>query len=140
MADVFISYSCRDSEFVQRMAASLEIRGKGSWLDTESIADAEVFPQAIRSAIEGSDGFLFVISPDSVTSNYCDQEVTYALELEKRIVPVLHIAVSDDDAPEEIRHRNWIPFTAHDDFDASIERVVRALDTDLEVRKEHTRG
>ncbi len=139
MPDVFISYSRRDSEFVQRMAASLEVLGKRPWLDTESIADAEVFPQAIRSAIEGSDAFLFVITPDSVTSAYCDQEVSYALELEKRIVPVLHIAVPDDDAPEEIRHRNWIPFTAHDDFDASIERVVRALDTDLEVRREHTR-
>ncbi len=74
-----------------------------------------MFPQAIRSAIEGSDAFLFVITPDSVTSTYCDQEVTYALELEKRIVPVLHIAVPDDDAPEEIRHRNWIPFTDRDD-------------------------
>jgi len=139
MADVFISYSRRDAEFVHRMATSLESRGKGCWLDTESIADAEVFPQAIRSAIEGADAFLFVITPDSVTSGFCDQEVSYARELGKRIVPVLRIAVPDDDVPEEIRHRNWIPFTAHDDFDASIERVVRALDTDLEVRKEHTR-
>jgi WD40 repeat protein len=121
------------------MAASLEARGKVSWLDTEGIADAEVFPQAIRSAIEGSDAFLFLISPDSVASAYCDQEVNYARELEKRIVPVLHIAVPHDDTPEEIRHRNWIPFTDHDDFDASLERVVRALDTDLELRKEHTR-
>jgi len=139
MADVFISYSRRDSEFVQRMAASLEAQGKVSWVDTEGIADAEVFTQAIRSAIEAADAFLFVITPASVASDYCEQEVTYAGELEKRIVPVLRIAVPDDDSPEEIRHRNWIPFTEGGDFDESLERVVRALDTDLELRKEHTR-
>ncbi len=138
MADVFISYSRRDSEFVQRVAASLEAHGKVSWIDTVGISDAEVFPRAIRTAIEAADAFLFVITPASVASDYCDQEVTYARELEKRIVPVLRLAVPEDDAPEEIRHRNWIPFTAEDDFDASLQRVVRALDTDLELRKEHT--
>jgi WD40 repeat protein len=138
MTDVFISYSRRDFEFVHLIAARLEARGKVSWVDTAGIADAEVFPRAIRTAIEAADAFLFVITPASVASGYCDQEVTYARELEKRIVPVLRIAVPDDDAPEEIRHRNWIPFTEDDDFDASLERVVRALDTDLELRREHT--
>jgi WD40 repeat protein len=139
VADVFISYSRKDTPFVRRVAGSLEARGKTTWLDTEGIADAEVFPQAIRSAIEAADAFLFVISPAALASHYCDQEVTYARELEKRMVPVLHIAVPEDDVPEEIRHRNWIPFTEDDPFDASLERVVRALDTDLEARKEHTR-
>jgi WD40 repeat protein len=139
LADVFISYSRRDTPFVQRVAGSLEARGKTTWLDTEAIADAEVFPQAIQNAIEASDAFLFVITPASVASGYCDQEVTYARELEKRIVPVLRVAVPDDDVPQEIRRRNWIPFTEDDDFDVALERVVRALDTDLELRKEHTR-
>jgi WD40 repeat protein len=139
MADVFISYSRRDSEFVQRMAASLEAQGKVSWVDTKGIADAEVFPQAIRSAIEAADAFLFVITPAAVASGFCEQEVAYARELEKRIVPVLRIAVPEDDSPEEIRYRNWIPFTEGDDFDTSVDRVVRALDTDLELRREHTR-
>ena len=139
MADVFISYSRRDSEFVLRMAASLQAQGKVPWVDTEGIADAEVFPQAIRSAIEAADAFLFVITPAAVASDFCEQEVAYARGLEKRIVPVLRIAVPEDDTPEEIRHRNWIPFTEGDDFDRSVERVVRALDTDLELRKEHTR-
>jgi WD40 repeat protein len=139
MTDVFISYSRQDSEFVQRMAASLEARGKASWLDTAAIADAEVFSQAIRTAIEGADAFLFVITPASVASDYCDQEVNYARGLEKRIVPVLRTAIPDGDAPEEISRRHWIPFTEEDDFDASLERVLRALDTDLALRREHTR-
>ncbi len=139
MPDVFISYSRRDSEFVRRLADSVSGRGKELWLDTEGIADGEVFPQAIRSAIEQSDAFLFVISPAAVSSSYCEQEVEYARELQKRIVPVLREPVPDPQLPAEIRARSWIPFTENDEFDASLERLVEALDRDLERAKEHTR-
>jgi WD40 repeat protein len=139
MADVFLSYSRRDSEFVDRLSAALDVRGKQVWLDTGSIADAEVFPQAIRNAIETSDAFLFVITPEAVSSAYCEQEVTYAGELGKRIVPVLRQPVEDSEVPTQIRERNWIPFTEDTEFDLATDRVVQALDTDLEHRKEHTR-
>src|SRR6202051_5349474 len=93
MPDVFVSYSRRDSEFVQRLAASVSERGKEVWLDTEGIADGEVFPEAIKRAIEASDAFLFVITPASVASAYCENEVEHAREMQKRIVPVLREAV-----------------------------------------------
>jgi hypothetical protein len=57
MADVFMSYSRRDTEFVRRLADSISGRGKEVWLDTEGIADGEVFPEAIKHAIEQSDAF-----------------------------------------------------------------------------------
>jgi WD40 repeat protein len=139
VADVFISYSRTDGEFVQRLASSLDELGRSSWVDTAGISDAEVFPQAIRTAIEESDAFLFVITPASVASRYCEQEVTYARTLAKRIVPVLREPVPDAEIPEEIRNRNWIPFSDSVDYDASLARVVQALDTDLELRREHTR-
>ena len=139
MADVFVSYSRRDGEFVGRLCATLDARGKQVWLDTEGIVDAEVFPEAIRTAIESSDAFLFVISPDAVSSDFCEQEVSYASTLGKRIVPVLRHPVPDPEIPVEIRERNWIPFVDDAEFDAAMDRVVLALDTDLEHRKEHTR-
>lgn len=139
MPDVFISYSRRDGDFVSRLTAALDGRGKQVWLDTESIADAEVFPQAIRRAIESSDAFVFVISPEAVRSAYCEQEVAYAGELGKRIVPVLRERVPDPEIPAEIRERNWIPFEDDAEFGSSLDRIVQALDTDLEHRREHTR-
>ena len=139
MPDVFVSYSRRDAEFVQRLAESVSSRGKELWLDTDGIADAEVFPQAIREAIEQSDAFLFVITPAAVESAYCENEVEYARELQKRIVPVLRERVPDPQLPAEIRDRNWIPFTDSDEFDTSLERLVGALDRDLEHAKAHTR-
>jgi TIR domain-containing protein len=111
MADAFVSYSRRDQEFVGRLTESIAARGKEVWLDTEGISDGEVFPEAIKRAIEGSDAFLFVITPSAVTSAYCENEVEYARKLHKRIVPVLRDPVPDSALPAEIRDRNWIPFT-----------------------------
>jgi TIR domain-containing protein len=139
MADVFVSYSRRDSEFVGRVVESIEQRGKETWLDTEGLVDGEVFPAAIRRAIEQADTFLFVISPAAVESPFCESEVGYARDLRKRIVPVLRAPVPDHDLPAEIRDRNWIPFTERDAFDASMQRLLAALDRDPDHVRAHTR-
>jgi WD40 repeat protein len=138
VSDVFVSYSRRDGEFVHGLAADLESRGKSVWIDTQGIGDGEVFPDAIRRAIEGADAFVFVISPESVASQYCESEVEYALELQKRVVPVLREPVTDDALPEEIRVRNWIPYTPDVDAQAASERLVAALNVDLEHSRSHT--
>jgi WD40 repeat protein len=137
MADVFVSYSRRDTEFVKRLADDLKQRGKDVWVDVDGIRDAERFPEALRRAIEGSDAFMFVISPDSVTSRFCEQEVAHASELNKRIVPLALHPVADEQIPDEVRFRNWIPVEA--DGDATIDRVIAAIDTDLGWERQHTR-
>jgi CRP/FNR family transcriptional regulator, cyclic AMP receptor protein len=101
--DVFVSYSRRDTEFVRQLVEGLHARGKEVWLDTEGIRDGEVFPAAIRSAVEGSKAFVLVISPDSVASPFCDQEVDHALEHHKQIVPLAYRPVADGELPEPIR-------------------------------------
>jgi len=139
MPDVFVSYSRQDSLFVTRLADAISSSGKQVWLDTEGIEDTEVFPLAIRSAIESSDAFLFVISPASLTSRFCEQEVDYAVSLNKRLVPVLLTHVTDEVLPAPIRDRSWIPFDTDTAFEDSVDRVLTALDTDLEHRRNHTR-
>jgi WD40 repeat protein len=136
VADVFISYSRRDSVFVERLRAELEDRGKDVWLDVDGIRDAEVFPAALRRAIERSDAFVFVISPDSVRSPFCEQEVGHAIELNKRLVPVALREVADQEIPTAIRVRNWIPF---DDFPAGVDRLAAAIEADLDWEHQHTR-
>ena len=138
VSDVFVSYSRRDGEFVHSLAADLERRGKSVWIDTEGIGDGEVFPDVIRHAIEQADAFVFVISPDSVTSRFCETEVTYAEHLQKRMVPVLREPVEDERLPEAIRVRSWIPYTPDIDAATASERLISALDTDLEHTRAHT--
>jgi WD40 repeat protein len=139
MPDVFVSYSRRDKEFVHALVKGLERQGKSVWIDTEEIGDGEVFPAAIRSAIEQSDGFVFVITPESAESRYCESEVEYALELNKRLIPLLREPVEDERLPEAIRIRNWIFCTPDIDVEAASRRLAAALDADIEHARAHTR-
>lgn len=137
MADVFVSYSRHDTQFVSELTDELRARGKEVFLDVDGLRDAEVFPQALRQAIEGADAFLFVISPESVASRYCEQEVQHASELNKRIVPVSLHPVPAEEVPAEIRYRNWIPATESDG--RLTDRVIGAIDTDHAWERQHTR-
>ncbi len=56
------------------------------------IGDGEVFPEAIRRAIEESDAFLFVVTPESVASRYCESEVDYAVSLHPDLLRVSRLA------------------------------------------------
>jgi WD40 repeat protein len=138
VADVFISYSRGDSEFVTSLVADLEARGRSVWIDVAGLEVGVVFPEAIRTAIEGSDAFVFVITPESAASSYCGQEVDHALAMNKRVVPVLRTPVPDDALPEPIQVRNWIHWTPENDAKAASEKLVLALDTDLEHVHAHT--
>jgi hypothetical protein len=139
MPDVFISYSRRDSEFVDRLAAGLTEHQRDVWIDVRGIEDGQVFPDAIRTAIEGADSFVYVITPESAHSRHCAQEVDYAQQLSKRIIPILRRPVADDELLSEIRYRNWIPFQDDGRFEEAIARLLTACDRDLAHVKSHTR-
>jgi len=139
VADVFLSYSRRDSAFVRRLVAALENQGKDVWIDVDGIRDAEVFPDALRRAVESSDAFVFVITEDSVHSAFCKEEVQHAAALNKRIVPLARAPVDDAEIPPEVRFRNWIPATQESEFESAVDRIIVALDTDLEWEREHSR-
>ena len=138
MADVFVSYSRSDGEFARELAAALEERGREPWLDVEGIEDGEVFPAALRRAIEETDGMVFVISPEGADSPFCQQEVDHALSLGKRIVPVLHREAPDESLPDGIRERQWVDAGERVSPEAA-DRLTRALDADPEHTREHTR-
>src|SRR5205814_2153079 len=62
-----------------------------------------------------------------------------ALAGNKRLIPVVHRDVRDEAVPERIAAHNWIFFREGDDFDAALEQVISALETDLEWVRAHTR-
>lgn len=138
--DVFISYSRADSDFARQLNDALQLQGKTTWFDQESIASGADFQQEIYRGIETSNNILFVISPNSIHSPYCAGEVEYAVSLKKRIVTVLYRSVPASDLPPALAKVQWIDFNQHDrDFYANFGELIRTLDTDPEHRKAHTR-
>lgn len=138
--DVFISYSRSDSAFARRINDALQIQGKTTWFDQESIASGADFQQEIYRGIEASNNFLFILSPRSVRSPYCDDEVTYATGLNKRCVPLLYQLVETQDVPSALAAVQWIDFTDKEqDFLSCFSQLVRTLDIDRDHVNSHTK-
>ena len=138
--DVFISYSRVDSDFARRLNEALQTQGKRTWFDQESIATGSDFQQEIYRGIESSDVFVFVLSPESVNSPFCADEVEYAQGLHKRMVTVLHRAIDVADLHPVLAKLQWLDFRDRDgDFQANFAGLLRSLDTDREHLETHTR-
>ena len=138
--DVFISYSRSDSDFVRKLNEALQLQGKTTWFDQESIPSGSDFQQELYRGIQICDNFLFVISPQSVHSSYCVDEVKYVEELSKRIVTVVYQPVNAAELPESLSKVQWIDFNQHNgEFFANFNELVRTLDIDREHVSNHTK-
>ncbi|HAX85896.1 MAG TPA: type IV secretion protein Rhs [Cyanobacteria bacterium UBA11370] len=138
--EVFISYSRSDSDFARRLNEALQIQGKTTWFDQESIASGTDFQAEIYRGIKACDNFLFIVSPRSVNSPYCADEVEYAASLNKRFVTVLHQEVKSVDLHPELAKVQWIDFNQNQrDFNANFSQLVRTLDTDRDHVHSHTK-
>ena len=90
MSDVFISYSRKNSEFVRILHEALEKSNRETWVDWEGIAKGTEWWKEIEEGIEGADTFVFVISPDSVASTVCQDEINHAVKHNKQILPIVY--------------------------------------------------
>ncbi len=138
--DVFISYSRADSDLARKLNDALQMQGKTTWFDQESIASGADFEEEIYRGIKVSDNFLFILSPNSIQSPYCAKEVEYAASLNKRFVTVLHRQVNPSDLHPELAKVQWLDFNGSEgDFNANFNQLVRTLDTDREHLRSHTK-
>lgn len=140
MADVFISYSRKDKEFVKVLHTALAEQQRDTWVDWEDIPLTADWWQEIQRGIEAADTFVFVISPDSVISKVCTQEIDHAVQNHKRLVPI--VRRDDFDANQvhpALRKHNWLFCRPTDDVDRAFKDLLTAIDTDLEYVHAHTR-
>ncbi|MBW4522204.1 MAG: TIR domain-containing protein [Scytolyngbya sp. HA4215-MV1] len=139
--DVFISYSRADSGIARRLNEALQIQGKRTWFDQESIAAGTAdFQQEIHRGIASADTFLFILSPRSINSPYCADEVEYAANLNKRFVTLLYQPIDPSTLHPELAKVQWLDFNQREgDFSANFTELLRILDTDTEHLHAHTR-
>src|SRR5437667_627953 len=137
--EVFISYSRKDKELVGRLDEALKRRDREAWVDWEGIPPGDTWEKTIYGAIEASHTFIFVLTPDSIASEVCGREIAHAAANNKRLVPIVHRDVAADRVPKSLGELNWIFFRASDDFEEATDTLIRALDTDLNWVRAHTR-
>jgi WD40 repeat protein len=139
VADIFVSYSRTDQAFVRDLHAAMLERGREAWVDWEDIPPTAQWMETIFTAIDESDAFVFVISPRALLSRVCAVELAHAVEGGKRLIPLLRHAVEDDQLPESLASLQWIDARDGLSPDVVLDGLLRALDTDLEWVRTHTR-
>lgn len=139
MADVFISYSRKDTAFVRQLHDRLVAQGREVWVDWEGIPPTADWLAEIYAAIEAAHCFILVMSPDSVGSAVCARELAHAIEHRKRLIPIVCRPVDPGVVQQELAALNWIFCRESDEFERAVEALVQALDTDLDWVRAHTR-
>jgi len=130
MSDVFISYSRKDLAFVGPLRTLLENAELSVWVDIEGLYAGEEFWPEVAKAVDAAAAVIFVISPDSIASKFCAQELERAVEGRKRVVPVLHREVDAGDLHSALAQRQWVFFRETDDPDIARESLLSAIRAD----------
>lgn len=88
MVEVFISYSRRDSGFVQELYQRLNEDPLSVWYD-QKIKPGDDWWKRIKENIQQCDVFLFIISKEALASEYCQKEFQLAIDKKKLVIPIL---------------------------------------------------
>jgi WD40 repeat protein len=137
---VFISYSRKDSAaFVDELVAGLEFGSFAPFLDRHDIAAGEDWEARLGGLIAQSDTVVFVVSPEAVRSERCVWEINRAIDLSKRLLPVIFKPVSQHDIPDRLGRLQFVRFDSDAGFARPLSRLAEALRVDLQWIREHTR-
>jgi hypothetical protein len=118
----FFSYSRNDFDFVQKLATELRAAGASLWLDGLDIVGGQRWDRAIEESLRDCKGMIVVLSPASVASDNVMDEVSYALEEQKIVIPVLY---RDCTLPFRLRRLQYIDFTK--DYKDGFMQLLKAL-------------
>ncbi len=149
MTDAFFCYAREDAEILKSIRMALMRYCTTSWVDLLEIKKGVRFGEAINEGIEQADVFLFLISPNSVVSKYCLQEINYALKLNKRIIPLYLRETDQSMILRELIELQYIDFSKlsnyetglfkhqKSDFDKLIEEVISVIAKDSQYYNHH---
>src|SRR5262245_4426282 len=124
MASLFISCSRKDKETARRLAEAFSSKGLDFWIDWKSIEPTVDWRKEVLKGIEETDNFLFLLSPDSVISKVCKEELEHAMKNGKRLIPLVVRSIRSEEAPPELRVPNWTYLRDEDDFQTAFEKLV----------------
>ncbi len=135
---VFISYSRKDLEFADKLANSLQTKNIDALIDRTAIYTFEDWWRRIQSLVQEADSVVFILTPDSVSSEICGKEVDYAASLNKRLAPVSYRPTDAKAVPAALRNLNYLFFHDEAHYEQSLAQLVEALTTNIDWLRLHT--
>ena len=119
----FVSYARSDAAFVLKVAQQLRLQGCKVWVDQLDIPKGARWDEAVEGALRASACLMVVLSPASVQSQNVLDEVAFALDEKRPVLPILLQPVA---VPFRLKRLQYIDFTG--DYAAAFEQLAAALD------------
>jgi hypothetical protein len=124
---IFFSYSRIDGAgFSLRLAQDLKNAGFNVWIDQQDIRAGTEWDLEIEKALETCDCLLFIESERSVVSNNVLDEVYYALDHGKKVIPVIF---HDSKTPYRLQRLQHVDFTKN--YDEGLASLIGELKGDF---------
>jgi TPR repeat protein len=120
--NAFFSYSREDSQFALRLAEDLKAGGANVWLDQLDIQPGQRWARAVEEALNSSPRLIVILSPTSAASTNVSDEVNFALEEHKTIIPVMY---RDCKVPFQLRPFQYVDFRT--DYEHGLNVMLRTL-------------
>jgi formylglycine-generating enzyme required for sulfatase activity len=105
----FISYSRINKDFALRLSKELRASGFNIWVDLLDIPTGSRWDDEVEKALESCEIFMVILTPASITSENVKDEIGYAIDSGKRILPVL---LENAKVPLRLRRFQYIDFTS----------------------------
>lgn len=126
---IFISYSHRDKEFVDKLALILIDKRIRVFVDRWEMKLGDSITNKVQDAISDASFLMIILSKNSVESDWCKREITSALmlELERKRIVLLPILIEDCEIPLFLRDKYYADFRTS--FDDGLKTVLESLAT-----------
>jgi hypothetical protein len=118
----FLSYSRSDERFALRFAKDLRGHGVAMWIDQLDIRPSEHWDRAIERAVRDCRGLVVILSPRSVASENVADEISYAIDTGKSVLPVM---IEKCTLPLRITRMHMVDATAG--YDRALKQCVTEL-------------
>jgi formylglycine-generating enzyme required for sulfatase activity len=119
----FLSYSRVNKDFALRLAKELKAEGFYVWLDQLDIPAGARWDREVEKALKECEIFMIIITQASTESENVLDEIGYAIDKGKRILPVL---LENCEIPLRLRRFQYADFTGAS-FDEGLESAKRLL-------------
>ena len=123
----FLSYSRVDSAFVLRLGRQLVRAGVDVWLDQLELQPGAMWDNEIEAALASASKVIVVLSPDSCGSQHVRDEIGYALDHGKTVIPLMYRTC---ESPLRLHRHQWV------DFRGSYSQAFESLLNDLKTGAE----
>lgn len=121
---VFISYSRKDADFVDKLSYALIENNVKVWKDDMKMVAGDLLSHRIRAGIEGASYFLIVLSKNSLASKWVQEEINEALvrETEQKGIVIIPIVLDDCEIPAVLKDKLFVDFK--ENFDSGLKRIL----------------